>query len=69
MPALRVQHLDPLSERLEALLRKCLAWSASDRLQTVRELHAALLELHDPNAWTPADAEAFWTSAERARFN
>jgi serine/threonine-protein kinase len=69
MPTLRVQHVNSLSERLEAVMLRCLAWSASERLQTVRELHEALLELHDPTAWTPADAEAFWRSAEKARFS
>jgi serine/threonine-protein kinase len=69
LPGSRLQHRDALSERLESLLQRCLAWSISDRLQTVSELHEALVELHDPGAWTPADAEAFWSSAEKARFN
>jgi hypothetical protein len=69
LPALRLPRGDPLNERLEALLLKCITWSANDRLQTVRELHEALVALHDPHAWTPADAAAFWRSAEKARFN
>jgi hypothetical protein len=69
LPALRLQPGDPLSGRLEALLVRCVAWSPSDRLQTVRELREALVALHDPDAWTSADAEAFWREAEKARFN
>jgi hypothetical protein len=34
-----------------------------------RELREALVALNDPDAWTPADADAFWKSAEKARFN
>ena len=67
-PELRLERRDPATACLEALLLRCLAWSADDRLQTVPELHQALLALHDPAAWTPADAEAFWRSAERVRF-
>ena len=67
LPPLRIRHEDPLSDRLEALLRRCITWSASDRVQTVRELREALLALHDPAAWTCADADAFWKSAEKAQ--
>jgi len=69
LPALKVKRGDPLSDRLESLLQRCMAWSADDRIQTVHELHHSLLELHDPKAWTPADAEAFWAAAEKTRFN
>jgi hypothetical protein len=55
--------------RLEALLLRCTASSAGDRPQTVHELHDARLEIYDPDAWTTADAEAFWRSAERNIFN
>ena len=67
-PALRLQGDDPLTACLARILLGCLAWSADERVQTVHELHDALLALHDPNAWTPTDAEAFWKSAEKARF-
>ena len=67
-PALRLEGDDPLTACLARILLGCLAWSADERVQTVHELHDALLALHDPNAWTPADAEAFWKSAEKARF-
>jgi serine/threonine protein kinase len=69
LPPMKLKRDDPLSLRLETLLVKCLAWSPNDRLQNVRELHDALLELHDADAWTQADAEEFWRSAEKARFN
>jgi len=68
LPALRLRHDDALSERLEALLLRCLAWSADERMQTVHELHEGLLALHDPAAWTASDADAFWKSVEKARF-
>jgi serine/threonine-protein kinase len=67
-PALRLPRGDAVSDGLEALIRRCLAPSADDRLQSVQELHAALVALRDPTAWTPADAESFWRSAERAQF-
>jgi serine/threonine-protein kinase len=67
-PALRLPRGDALSEHLAALLLRCLAPSADDRVQTVHELHEALRALHDPAAWTSADAEAFWKTAEKARF-
>jgi hypothetical protein len=38
-------------------------------VQTVRELRDALTCLRDSAAWTRDDAEAFWRSAEKARFN
>lgn len=69
LPPLRLKPDDALSERLGALLLRCIAWSASDRIQTVRELREALVALYDPAAWTAADAEEFWRSAEKARFN
>jgi serine/threonine-protein kinase len=68
LPALRLEGSDAVNERLEALLLRCLAWLPDDRLQTVHELHDGLLALHDPAAWTAADAEAFWKSVERVRF-
>ena len=68
-PELRLNRGDALSERLEALLLQCLAPSPDERVQTVRELREALVALHDPGAWTRADAEAFWASAEKARFS
>lgn len=67
-PALRLPGNDALSERLETLLLRCLAPSPAERVQTARELREALLALHDPAAWTPADADAFWKRAERERF-
>ena len=69
LPPLRLRSDDPLSERLEALLLRCIAWSAQDRVQTVRELRDALVCLHNAAPWTRDDAEAFWRSAEKARFN
>jgi eukaryotic-like serine/threonine-protein kinase len=67
-PELQLPRDEPLSNRLEPLLLSCLAWSATDRVQSVRELHDALLELFDPTSWTAEDAEAFWKAAEKARF-
>jgi serine/threonine-protein kinase len=69
LPALRLGRDDPLSYPLEVLLRNCLTWQSTDRLQCVRELHEALAALHDPTAWTTSDAEAFWTGAEKTRFS
>lgn len=66
MPPLRLRKDDPRSDRLESLLLRCLAWSPGDRMQTVREVRDALTALHDPLAWTVADAAAFWKSAEKA---
>jgi len=68
-PELQLKRGDKLTERLEPLLLRCLAPSASDRVQTVRELRNALVALRDPGAWTRADAEAFWRSAEKVRFS
>ena len=67
-PELRIESRTAASASLEELLRTCLASSAEDRVQTVRALHETLLALHDPTGWTPADAEAFWKSAEQVRF-
>jgi len=67
-PPLRLTRGDAVSDGLEALIRRCLAPSAGDRLQSVHELHAALVALRDPTAWTAADAESFWRSAERMQF-
>jgi len=67
-PPLRLTPGDATTHRLESLLVRCLAWSATDRIQTVRELREALAELYDPTAWTTADGDAFWKAAERARF-
>lgn len=61
--------MDALTERLEGLILKCLAWQSEDRLQSVRQLYEALVELYDPTAWTAADAEAFWRDAEKVRFS
>jgi serine/threonine-protein kinase len=69
LPPLRLQQKDELSQRLESLLLRCIAWSADDRVQTVRELREELAALHNQAAWTPADAEAFWKSVEKTRFN
>jgi len=66
--ALRLPRTDSLSERLEALLRRCLAHSPEERVQTVTELREALAVLHDPTAWTPSDGEAFWKRVERELF-
>lgn len=59
---------DPLTERLAPLIRRCLARTLEDRVQTVRELREALGALHHPARWTPADAEAFWKCVEKTRF-
>jgi serine/threonine-protein kinase len=67
-PELQLRRDEPLNDRLEPLLLRCLAWSAADRVQSVRELHDELIELHDPTAWTAEDAGAFWKAAEKARF-
>ena len=65
---LRLEPRGAATRCLEPLLRTCLASSADERVQTVRELHDKLLAVYDASAWTPADAEAFWKSAERVRF-
>ena len=52
-------------ERLEALLLRCLARRPEERVQSARELREALAALHDPAAWTRADAERFWAMAGR----
>lgn len=67
-PALRLPRTHPLTERLEPLLRKCLAPSPENRMQSARELRLALAALHDAALWSPADAEAFWKRVEKARF-
>ena len=69
LPRTKLKREDPLTARLEELIMKCLAWSPNDRLQNVRALHDELLALHEPDAWTRAEAEEFWRSAEKARFN
>jgi serine/threonine-protein kinase len=68
LPPLRLQHTDDLSKRLEALILRCIAWSADDRVQTARELREALAALQGSAAWTAADAEEFWKTAEKTRF-
>ena len=50
-------------ERLEALLLRCLARLPEERVQSAREMREALEALHDPAAWTRADAESFWSMA------
>ena len=50
-------------ERLEALLLRCLARLPEERVQSAREMREALAALHDPAAWTRADAERFWSMA------
>lgn len=67
-PVLQLPAAGAPSASLEALLLRCLAQSPEDRIQTVSQLREALASLHDPGAWTPAHAEAFWKTAERERF-
>lgn len=67
-PDLKLRGTGPVTVRLESLLRRCLAWSPNDRIQTVRELREALINLHDPAQWTPADANEFWKAADKERF-
>jgi serine/threonine-protein kinase len=67
LPTLRLPENDPLRDRLETLLLKCLAWSAADRVQTVAALRSELAALHEPTAWTTADADAFWKMVDQQR--
>jgi hypothetical protein len=60
---LRLAGLGAECERLEALLLRCLARLPEERVQSARELREALGALHDPAAWTRADAERFWSMA------
>ena len=69
LPPLRLEQDGPLGERLEKLLLRCIAWSESDRLQSVRELRQQLVELQASARWTRDDADAFWKSADRVRFS
>lgn len=68
LPPLRIRREDAMSERLADVVLRCIAWSPPDRLQTVRELRDALTALQEQAPWTAADAEAFWATAEKARF-
>ena len=45
------------------LLLRCLARLPEERVQSAREMREALGALHDPAAWTRADAENFWSMA------
>jgi serine/threonine-protein kinase len=67
MPPLRLAPDAPSTPGLEAIMHRCITWSPNDRLQSVRELREMLLALHDPSAWTAADAEAFWKTVEKSR--
>jgi serine/threonine-protein kinase len=53
----------PVAPALEALVRRCMAVRPDDRVPSARDLRLALAELHDPAAWTRADAAAFWRAA------
>lgn len=67
MPPLRLREDDPSSAQLAAVLRRCITWSPTDRLESVRELREMLVALHDPAKWTAADAAEFWRSVEKSR--
>jgi len=67
-PPLELPETVLLDPRLEALLLRCLARSAGERVQSARELRAELAMLYDPAGWTAADAEEFWKAVERERF-
>jgi serine/threonine protein kinase len=60
---LRLARRGAEDERLEALLLRCLALLPEERVQSAREMREALAALHDPAAWTRADAENFWSMA------
>ena len=59
---------DVKPDELGQIVRRCLAASPEDRFQSARELRAELTRVHDPTAWTRADAEAFWHAVDRRRF-
>ena len=53
--------IDP---RLEAVVHRCLAKRPADRFQNVEEVMAALRQCEGFNAWTQADALAWWRNRE-----
>jgi serine/threonine-protein kinase len=67
-PPLQLRSGDAVSDGLSRLVARCLSPSADDRPRSVHEIHEALVALRDPAAWTAADAESFWRSAERLQF-
>jgi serine/threonine-protein kinase len=67
-PELRMTPDGPMDRRLADVLRRCLEPSPAARVQTARDVRAALAAVHSPAGWTPAHASAFWKSLERERF-
>ena len=59
---------DVKPEALGQIVRRCLATSPDDRFQSAHALREALTRVHDPSAWTRADAEDFWRQVDRRRF-
>ena len=55
-------------DELGRIVRRCLAASPADRFQSARALREELARVHDPTAWTRADAEEFWRAVDRRRF-
>ena len=53
--------IDP---RLEAVVHRCLAKKPADRFQNVEEVMTALRQCEGFNAWTQADALAWWRNRE-----
>lgn len=69
LPPLRLKCEDPMSKRLEKLILKCIAFSPDNRMRSVREIREELIAIQADATWTRSDAEAFWQSAEKTRFN
>jgi serine/threonine-protein kinase len=56
----------PVPPDLDALVLRCLAKDPSQRPQTAAELAAALRACQAAGSWSPADAERWWSDADKA---
>jgi serine/threonine-protein kinase len=57
----------PIPEALEKVVLRCLEKDPDARFQSARELSEVLSALFDDTAWSPADAERFWTNEHAAK--